>query len=221
MQTGTEKYMYIPKHFEEKDKATLIKFMREYNFATLVNYAKKKPWATHLPFIILEEGENIILKAHMAKANPQWPAFRKDENVLVIFQEPHAYISPKLYENKVSVPTWNYAAVHAYGVPKILESVDDRIKLLELSFEHFDPSYKEQWKTLPDDYRNDLLNGITAFEIIVTKLEGKFKLSQNRTEGDRSRIVLDLASKRDKTKADIARLMEEQKNKSSKTLKKE
>ena len=109
--------MYVPKHFEEKDRSKLIEFMREFNFAALVNYAKNKPWATHLPFIVLEEEGKLILKAHMAKANPQWAAFNNEE-VLVIFQEPHAYISPALYENKVSVPTWNYIAVHAYGVPK-------------------------------------------------------------------------------------------------------
>lgn len=204
--------MYTPKHFEKKDKSKLVEFMCEFNFAALVNYAKKKPVeryaprATHLPFIVLEEGGKLILKAHMAKANPQWASFNSEE-VLVIFQEPHTYISPALYENKVSVPTWNYIAVHAYGVPKILGSVEERISLLELSFEHFDALYKEQWKTLPDDYRNELLNGIVAFEIEVTKLEGKFKLSQNRTEGDRERIIKNLTNSPDKVKRDIAGFM--------------
>src|SRR6266496_3888985 len=146
--------MYTPKHFKESDRNKLIEFMKEFNFATLVNYAKKKPWATHLPFIIAEEGGKLILKAHMAKSNPQWAAFDNEE-VLVIFQEPHAYISPSLYENKVSVPTWNYIAVHAYGVPKILRTIEEKILLLELSFEHFEASYKEQWKTLPNDYRDE------------------------------------------------------------------
>ncbi len=201
--------MYTPKHFKEEDRPKLISFMREYNFAALVNFSKNKPWATHLPFIVLEENGNIILKAHMAKANPQWVNFKNGEDVLIIFQEPHAYISPKLYDNKVSVPTWNYIAVHAYGVPKILITKEERIGILELSFEHFDPSYKDQWKTLPDNYRDELLEGILAFEIPVNSFEGKFKLSQNRTEGDRERIIENLGESTDKTKSGIAHYMKE------------
>lgn len=204
--------MYIPKHFEEKDRAKLTAFMREYNFAAIVNTAKKKYWATHIPFLVNETPEGgILLKAHMAKSNPQWVSFTGNEEVLIIFQEPHAYISPSLYESKVSVPTWNYIAVHAYGVPKILPSIEERIKLLEETFEVFEPKFREQWVTLPDDYRNELLDGIVAFEIIVTNIEGKFKLSQNRTEGDRERIIENLGEKKDKVKADIAEFMKKEK----------
>ncbi len=199
--------MYIPKHFEEKDRTKLVEFMKEYNFAALVNSAKKKYWATHLPFLVEESDGEIILKAHMAKANPQWANFKEDEEVLVIFQEPHSYISPKLYENPVSVPTWNYIAVHAYGVPKILPSIEERISLLEDSFKVFESSFKEQWENLPDDYKNELLDGIVAFSIKVTNIEGKFKLSQNRTEGDRGRIIENLEGKNDKVKQDIALFM--------------
>ncbi len=198
--------MYTPKRFEEKDREKLIQFMKEYNFATLVGSAKKRYWATHLPFLVSEQGEDIILKAHMAKANPHWANFNEEE-LLVIFQEPHSYISPALYENKVSVPTWNYIAVHAYGVAKILKEESEKIALLEESFEAFDAGYKNQWDTLPEDYKNDLLGGIVAFEIKVTKIEGKFKLSQNRTEGDRQRIIEHLDGKEDKAQSDIAKHM--------------
>jgi transcriptional regulator len=199
--------MYIPKHFEEKELSKLVEFMKEYNFAALVNSAKKRYWATHLPFLIEESGGDIYLKAHMAKANPQWANFKEGEDVLVIFQEPHAYISPKLYENPVSVPTWNYIAVHAYGVPKILPSIEDRISLLEDSFKVFESSFKDQWESLPEDYKNELLDGIVAFSIKVTNIEGKFKLSQNRTDGDRGRIIQNLEGKGDKVKQDIALFM--------------
>ncbi len=209
--------MYIPKHFEEKDRSKLIAFMREYNFAAIVNTAKKKYWATHIPFLVSEtSGGGILLRAHMAKSNPQWANFKSDEEVLIIFQEPHAYISPSLYESKVSVPTWNYIAVHAYGLPKILSSIEERIKLLEETFKVFEPKFKERWVTLPDDYRNELLDGIVAFEIIVTNIEGKFKLSQNRTEGDRERIIENLGEKKDKVKADIAEFMKKEKDLNSK-----
>jgi transcriptional regulator len=199
--------MYIPKHFEEKDHAKLVEFMKEYNFATIVNSAKKRYWATHIPFLVEEANGDVILKAHMAKANPQWANFRDDDEVLVIFQEPHSYISPKLYENKVSVPTWNYIAVHAYGVPQILPSIEEKITLLEDTFKVFESSFKEQWDTLPVDYKNELLDDIVAFRIKVTNIEGKFKLSQNRTQGDRERIVSRLDSKEDKVKKDIAKYM--------------
>ncbi len=101
--------------------------------------------------------------------------------------------------------------MHAYGVPKILESIEQRIAILELSFEHFDPSYTAQWKTLPDDYRTRLLNGIVAFEIAITNLEGKFKLSQNRTEGDRLRIIESLSGSSEGAKKEVAKYMEERK----------
>ena len=202
--------MYTPKHFEEKDRTKLVGFMKEYNFAALVNSAKKRYWATHLPFLIVESGEDIIIKSHMAKANPQWASFKDDEEVLVIFQEPHSYITPKLYENKISVPTWNYIAVHAYGIPLILPSVEEKVMLLEDTFKEFDSSFKQQWDTLPEDYKNDLLDGIVAFEIKVTGIEGKFKLSQNRTEGERERIISKLESEDDKIKSDIAKYMKRQ-----------
>lgn len=204
--------MYIPKHFEEKDRAKLVSFMKEYNFGTIVNSAKKRYWATHIPFLVEESAGDVILWAHMAKANPQWANFKPDEEVLVIFQEPHSYISPKLYENKVSVPTWNYIAVHAYGIPKLLQSNEEKIALLEDSFKIFEASYKDQWDTLPEDYKIDLLNGITAFEIRVTNIEGKFKLSQNRTEGDRERIIGKLSSSSDKLLTDIAKYMKKDDN---------
>lgn len=199
--------MYIPKHFEEKDKAKLVGFMKEYNFATMVNQAKKRYWATHIPFLVFEKGDDIILRAHMAKANPQWANFRDDDEVLVIFQEPHSYISPTLYENKVSVPTWNYIAVHAYGVPVILPSDEEKIALMLETFDAFESKFKHQWDTLPEDYKNELLAGIVAFEIKVSGLEGKFKLSQNRTEGDRGRIIDKLSGNEDTVKSDIAKFM--------------
>lgn len=199
--------MYTPKHFEEKDRAKLVEFMKEYNFAAIVNSAKKRYWATHLPFLVEETGGEIILKAHMAKANPQWANFKPYEEVLVIFQEPHAYISPKLYDNPVSVPTWNYIAVHAYGVPEILPGTEEKIALLEESFQVFEASFKMQWDVLPADYKSELLDGIVAFRIKITNIEGKFKLSQNRTSKEREKVMAELAQKEDKTKTDIADYM--------------
>lgn len=199
--------MYIPKHYKENDRKKLVGFMREYNFAAIINSTKKRYWATHLPFLIFEENDDVILKAHMAKSNPQWVNFGKEE-VLVIFQEPHAYISPKLYDHYVNVPTWNYIAIHAYGVPEILSGREQRINILEESFKAFDKDYKDQWDKLPADYKNEMLEGIVAFRIKINKLEGKFKLSQNRTKDERKKIISHLSQSNEKTNVQIAKTME-------------
>lgn len=199
--------MYIPKHFEEKDRTLLIKFMREFNFAVLVTEEKGLPTATHLPFLIEERDDKIILKAHMSKANPQWKHFTDGKEVLVIFSEPHSYISPTLYEHKRNVPTWNYIAVHAYGLPKIFKEGYETEKLLYASFEEFEKSYKIQYDELDTDYKNKLLKGIVAFEIKVTRLEGKFKLSQNKTDEDRKNVKSMLESNPNPVKSSLTKYM--------------
>ena len=109
--------MYIPKQFEQKNNEKSIAFMRAYNFALLISVKEGLPIATHLPFVTEERNNEIILTAHLSKANEQWKTFAGKE-VLVVFSEPHAYISPALYESAQNVPTWNYIAVHAYGKVK-------------------------------------------------------------------------------------------------------
>src|SRR6185295_5882159 len=113
--------MYIPKHFVEDNEENLLAFMREFNFAALVTSENDFPAATHIPFIIEKRNGKIILSAHLAKANLHWKQFA-DRNILVIFQEPHAYVSPSLYTEILNVPTWNYVAVHAYGKATIFET---------------------------------------------------------------------------------------------------
>jgi len=199
--------MYIPKHFEEKDIEKLVAFMREYSFAVLVSGGGDRPIATHLPFVIEEDGNEIILKSHMAKANPQWKEFNDSGDVLVIFQEPHSYISPKLYDHKRNVSTWNYIAVHAYGKPEIITIENEAVKILELMFRQFDQSYKKQWDELDPDYKNKMLKGIVAFKIKLKKLEGKFKLSQNKTGSERERIKQFLENDPDTIKSDLSKFM--------------
>src|SRR4051794_26871215 len=121
--------MYIPKYFIETDEEKLLAFMREFNFATLITSKNNSPTATHLPFIIEKRAEKVYLLAHLAKANLHWQQFENDE-ILVIFQAPHTYISPLLYEKPENVPTWNYIAVHAYGRAKLFPPVEN-LALLE------------------------------------------------------------------------------------------
>jgi transcriptional regulator len=195
--------MYIPGHFKEEDHEQLIAFMREYNFASLVSVSGAKPIATHLPFVIREENGKLFLVAHMAKANPQWETLSANE-ALVIFQGPHAYISPKHYEKQQNVPTWNYIAVHAYGNTRLISDSKELFALMETTIRSFESGFMSQWKDLSPSYVEGMLKAIVGFEIEVTKLEGKFKLSQNKTTTEQKNIIAELEDSKDPLKEGIA-----------------
>nr|WP_262902615.1 FMN-binding negative transcriptional regulator [Pontibacter aydingkolensis] len=121
LHSSTQKKNYVHANpLPGKRSAKADKFMREFSFATLVTIQDNKPFATHLPFVVENRNEQLILQTHVAKQNPQWKDLKAGQEALVIFQEPHAYISPALYEKQLNVPTWNYCAVHAYGKPTII-----------------------------------------------------------------------------------------------------
>jgi len=183
--------MYIPKHFRVDDLNTLHDLMRAYSFATLITQHEGVPFATHLPFILdAQRGPYGTLLAHVARANPQWRDFTSEQEVLVIFQGPHAYVSPSWYEVELSVPTWNYAAVHAYGVPRLVEDGEELYQLLKVLIETHESQFENPWPfQLPHDYLQKMMRGIVAFQIEITRLEGKFKMSQNRTASERENII--------------------------------
>jgi transcriptional regulator len=182
--------MYIPKHFEEKDKSKLLGFMQSNSFVTLVSNLNGVPFASHIPLVIETYGDDIKLVGHLAKGNQQCAALGHGET-LAIFTGPHAYVSPTLYEEKSSVPTWNYIAVHAYGVPKVIDFSERETleHMMDDIIDTYDASYKEQWHSLSDAYRTSMMKGIVAFEMPVTRLEGKYKLSQNRSEVDQHNVA--------------------------------
>lgn len=200
--------MYIPKHFEQNDRHKSIAFMQQYNFAVIVSVREELPVGTHLPFVIEERGKEIVLVSHMSRANEQWKGLDGKE-VLVIFQEPHAYISPSLYEKQQNVPTWNYIAVHAYGTIELIHEAERQMDLLEKTMLSFEPAYLEQWKTLDPAYKENLRKGIVAFEVIVKNLQGKEKLSQNKTANDRRNVMQHLEESEDQMKADLAKWMKD------------
>jgi transcriptional regulator len=185
------KSMYLPHLFREENTETLVEFMRANSFATLVSIVDGAPFATHLPLVVHWQDDVITLSGHLARPNAQWQAFDQGES-LAIFTGPHAYISPSLYEKRESVPTWNYIAVHAYGRPTLLDLVDARPQveaMIDSLIENNDPAYREQWQELPEKFREGMLKGIVAFEMRVTRLEGKYKLSQNRSLVDRQNVA--------------------------------
>jgi transcriptional regulator len=201
--------MYIPKMNLMADKNEMLSFMKRFSFATLVNHNIDKPVATHLPFLISEIGEEIELTAHFAKANTHWKLVENDLS-LVIFSEPHAYISPKNYEKTINVPTWNYVAVHAYGKATIITDTDSLVGILENSIEMFDPAYRDQWDQLPEDYKRGMLQGIVGFKIRVTDIQGKKKLSQNKTPNEQKNIIASLQNSRNTNESMIAEYMQKE-----------
>jgi transcriptional regulator len=180
--------MYIPKMNLATDKNEIIAFMKQFSFATIITAKDNLPVGTHLPFLITTKDDTIILTSHFALANDHWKDIENYKS-LVIFTEPHAYISPKNYDNELSVPTWNYISVHAYGEGKLITETDKVFNVLESTIDSYETAYREQWNKFPDDFKLKMSKGIAAFEIIVTDLQAKKKLSQNRTEAEQHKII--------------------------------
>lgn len=201
--------MYIPKLFREDDRHTLHSLMRQYSFATLLTQHDGAPFASHLPCVLrADQGPYGTLVAHMARANPQWHDFTEGQEALVIFQGPHAYVSPSWYGVHPSVPTWNYTAVHAYGVPQIINDPEALHDLLGELVRTYEAPSAHPWRfELPEEYLHNMMQGIVGFTMPITRLEGKYKLSQNRPAQDRPRVVAALEAQGDALSADVARLM--------------
>jgi len=196
--------MYAPPYNQLEDRAELLQFMRAHNFCLLVTGAGGELAGSHLPCIVEERGAQLVLVMHMARANPQWQGFFDDE-VLVVFAGPHAYVSPRWYERKPAVPTWNYAAVHAYGSVRVVEDGAKRAALAKLVAAH-DPAWQPEFELLPAEYLREMLGAIVAFEISVTRLETRWKLSQNRGRREQDLIIERLETSADPGERALAEL---------------
>lgn len=185
--------MYIPKAFEEKDVKVLQTFMREHSFATLITQQDGVPLANHLPFMLNTQcGPYGTLMTHMARANEQWRTFEAGKEVLVLFQGPHTYVSPSWYRDDVelSVPTWNYSAVHAYGIPSIIDDHEELYSMLKKLVQLNEAQFEQPWQLqLSASDAEKKMRSIVGVAIEITRLEGKFKLSQNRSKGDQERVM--------------------------------
>jgi transcriptional regulator len=184
--------MYSPKFNQVADRGLLIEAMRAYSFAILFGpqSSPESPApliATHLPLVVKDEGEHGLLEGHFAKANRHWQSLAGRET-LVVFPGPHSYVSPSLYVEELSVPTWNYIAIHAYGVLSLVEDDPGKESLLSGLIQANEPAYAEKWRSMPDGYRRTMLAGIVGFRIPISRIEGKFKLSQNRAEAERRNV---------------------------------
>ena len=202
--------MYIPEHFRLRHDADAVAFIRANPFAILISATDSGPFATHLPLCVREDRGKVVLHGHVAKANPHWRYLEQQPQCLTIFHGPHSYISPSNYTARESVPTWNYAAVHVYGNARLFSSEQDVHGMLHELMATFEPAYRQQWEELSQKYRDNMLRQIVGFEITATKIEGKFKLSQNRTHEDQANVIASLENAEDSAVSGVARMMKEQ-----------
>ena len=197
--------MYSPPYNRVEDRAEVLAFMRANNFPMLVTGTGGNLMASHLPVLVSEKQDRIVLDMHMAKNNPQWKEFFDDE-VLVAFHGPHAYVSPRWYEEKERVPTWNYAAVHAYGFPRVVPDKEAKRASQRRLVELMDPQWLPSFDGLGDKYVDMMLEGIVNFEIAVTRLETRWKLSQNRSRREMELIAGQLEKSGDSLERALAEL---------------
>jgi len=186
VRTNLWNYMYTPKFNQVSDRSVLLEAMRSYSFAILFGPANELR-ATHLPLLVEDEGDHGTLLGHFARANNHWADLAGREP-LVVFPGPHSYVSPSLYTEPLSVPTWNYIAIHAYGTLSLIEDDPGKLSLVEQLIQRHEPAYLDRWRAMPDGYRRTMLAGIIGFRIPIARIEGKFKLSQNRAAEERRNV---------------------------------
>ena len=203
--------MYRPDAFREDDPEILARLIDGNSFATVISLDQNGMVASHLPLLLdRSRGPHGAMRGHMARANQQWKAFDGNTEVLVIFQAPHAYISPTWYETQASVPTWNYAVVHAHGAPHLLTEAAEVRDLLEQTIQKHESPFENPWSLdrLDPEFIASLATQIVAFEIPIARIEGKLKLSQNRPMNDRLAAIAGLRRQATPNSLAIAAAME-------------
>jgi transcriptional regulator len=191
--------MYIPKHFEETNVATLHELIQSHPLGAWVTYSEGELVANHIPFLLdAARGEHGTLIGHVARANPIWRSLSSDADSLVMFQGPNAYISPSWYPSKQNagevVPTWNYAIVHTHGRARAIQDRDWLHDVVQRLTNTHEANQTYPWKVsdAPHDYIQRMLGSIVGIEIPLSKLTGKWKVSQNRPTEDKLGVVAGL-----------------------------
>jgi transcriptional regulator len=199
--------VYLPPHFTETREEVLLAHIERHDFGLLITQSDGLI-ASQVPFLVERRGGKLFLLGHLARPNPQCAALDGGE-ALVVFHGPHAYISPSWYAGGPAVPTWNYASVHAYGTPRATTDKDWLRDLLRRLSERHEAREAAPWRMQdqPEPFLDGMLNGIVGFEIAIARLEGKFKLSQNRPAADRPRIIAALEARDDADSHGVAALM--------------
>ncbi len=188
--------MYIPNHFDEPRIDVMQALIRDYPLATIVTLSADGLNANHIPLHLADDGSQFgILRGHVARSNPIWVEFDKTLEVLAVFQAANAYISPSWYATKQEtgkvVPTWNYAVVHAHGPLRVIDDADwVRNQLVAMTAEQ-ESAFPEPWAVsdAPRDFTERLIEQIVGIEITVTRLAGKWKVSQNQPPENQSGVI--------------------------------
>jgi transcriptional regulator len=197
--------MHIPKLYREEDRAKIVEFLKRNSFPALVSHDGEKLVATHLPTEVIEHADgSLTVLGHMSRANPQWKSFGEQE-VLLIFQGAHAYISPRWY-NHVNVPTWNYMMVHVYGRVRMLER-QELYDLLDSLVKKHEDGTSYRLRALPQDFVEKEMKGVAGFVLEVTRIDAGYKLSQNRDDESYGTIVEELEKRGDENSAGVAEAM--------------
>ena len=204
--------MYTPKLFAQHNETEIVQFIEHNNFGILINQVDQRPWATHIPFSYSQSKDGKHhLTGHISKANKQWESFENEEEVLVIFSGPHAYISSSWYDHE-NVPTWNYTAVHVYGKISLLnenELYQELAKLMEKQEAAVqNPIVLAQ---MPQVLVRKEMKGIVGFRIDITEFQAVEKLSQNRESKNHQTIITKLEQSNDTSSHAIAGLMKKNK----------
>ncbi len=201
--------MYVPPAFSEKRLDVLHQFIRQHSFATLITTTPAGPTASHVPIVLHpDHGPLGSLQFHLARQNDQQHSLTSDSGALMIFHGPHAYISPTWYKSPVAVPTWNYLAVHAYGCPRTLNDAQlaDHLRVLS---SHYEPADGWTPQRLPPDVFDKMRRNIIGFEIQISRIEGKWKLNQNRSQEDMQGAMAGLSKTGNVEGMKVADLMSE------------
>jgi transcriptional regulator len=188
--------MYIPRAFEEERLPVLHELIRSQPFCSFVTMGISGLFASHIPMVLHGDGDSLgVLHGHLSRVNTQWREFNPGVEALAIFSGPHHYISPSWYPEKREhgkvVPTWNYAVVHAYGNLRTIEKAEWLSAHLRELTDQQESAAAAPWKITdaPPDFIESMLKGIVGLEFTITRLEGKWKVSQNRSERDRRGVI--------------------------------
>ena len=190
--------MYIPTSFDVSDEKTLEAFIERYDFGTVISSSSAGLVASHIPIVLRHSGAKAVLVGHVARANDQWRRFDGSTEALAILHGPHVYVSPTWYATSPAVPTWNYAAVHVYGKPRTNEDPAFTTSALESLVTRYESTRAKPWRTedLAAEFHAKLAAAIVAFEMPLERIEGKFKLGQNRSREDRHGTLAGLDAER-------------------------
>ncbi|BBK37653.1 transcriptional regulator [Allostella sp. ATCC 35155] len=206
--------LYNPPHFREQDRAVLDDHIRRMAFATLVTAGADGPIVSHLPMLLLPDpAPGGALIGHVARANPQWRQSDLDKPALAMFGGPHAYVSPQWYPGKREhgrvVPTWNYAVVHVTGRLTVLDDPDAVLDIVTRLTNVHEAGFATPWTVddAPPEFVRAQLKGIVGLRLEIASVEGKLKLSQNRTPADREAVAAGLEERGDPPSSGVAGLM--------------